>query len=78
MANNKKIKKHALSYEQAQHAFLSLTADTYGKISDDSVRFLWIGLRAFDTSASVGSALGCSVKEGWDWLIMFLQDALLK
>jgi hypothetical protein len=36
------------------------------------------GLRAFDTSAFVGSALGCWVKEGWDWLIMFLQDALLK
>ena len=26
----------------------------------------------------VGSALGCWVKEGWDWLIMFLSDALLK
>ena len=27
---------------------------------------------------SVGSALGCWVKEGWDWLFIFLQDALLK
>jgi hypothetical protein len=26
---------------------------------------------------SVGSALGCWVKEGWDWLFIFLQDALL-
>jgi hypothetical protein len=41
-----KDKKHALPYEQAQHgvehAFLSLTANTYGKISDDFVRFLWM------------------------------------
>jgi hypothetical protein len=27
---------------------------------------------------SVGSALGCWVKAGWDWLFIFLQDALLK
>jgi hypothetical protein len=31
-----------------------------------------------DTSAFVGSALWCWVKEGWDWLFMLLQDALLK
>ena len=49
-ANNKKIKKHALSYEQAQHAFLSLTADTYGKISDDFVRFLWMMANAASTN----------------------------
>jgi hypothetical protein len=33
---------------------------------------VYMGLRAFDTSAFDGSALGCWVKEGWDWLIMFL------
>jgi hypothetical protein len=49
-ANNKKIRKHALSYEQAQHAFLSLTADTYGKISDDFVRFLWMMATAASTN----------------------------
>jgi hypothetical protein len=27
---------------------------------------------------SVGSALGCWVNEGWDWLFIFLQDMLLK
>ncbi len=32
--------KHTIHYEQANHAFLSLTADTYGKISDDFVRFI--------------------------------------
>jgi hypothetical protein len=26
----------------------------------------------------LGPALGCWVKEGWDWLFIFLQDALLK
>jgi hypothetical protein len=49
-ANNKKIKKHALPYEQAQHAFLSLIADTYGKISDDFVRFLWMMANAASTN----------------------------
>jgi len=33
-------RKHAIPYEQADHAFLSLMADTYGKLSDDFVRFL--------------------------------------
>ncbi len=42
--------KHALPYEQAQHAFLSLTADTYGKISDDFVRFLWMMATAASTN----------------------------
>ncbi len=50
MANNKKTKKHALPYEQAQHAFLSLTADTYSKISDDFVRFLWMMATAASTN----------------------------
>ncbi len=50
MANSKETKKHALSYEQAQHAFLSLTADTYGKISDDFVRFLWMMATAASTN----------------------------
>jgi hypothetical protein len=36
------IIKHDLHYEQAQHATLSLRADTYGKISDDFVLFLWM------------------------------------
>ncbi len=33
---------------------------------------------AHSMGAFVGSALGCWVKEGWDWLITFLQDTLLK
>jgi hypothetical protein len=37
-----KDNKHAISYEQGQHAYLSLTADTYGKISEDFVRFIWM------------------------------------
>ena len=49
MANNKKTKKHALPYEQAQHAYLSLTVDTYGKNSDDFVRFLWMMATAAST-----------------------------
>jgi len=36
------------------------------------------GRRAFDTSVFVGSALGCWVKEGWDWLFIILQEMLLK
>ncbi len=32
----------AISYEQGNHAYLSLTADTYGKISEDFVRFIWM------------------------------------
>jgi hypothetical protein len=34
--------KHAISYEQGQHAYLSLTADTYSKIPEDFVRFIWM------------------------------------
>jgi hypothetical protein len=30
--------KHCIPYEQGRHAYLSLMADTYGKISDDFVR----------------------------------------
>ncbi len=37
-------------FEQAQHAFLSLTADTYGKISDDFVCFLWMMATAASTN----------------------------
>lgn len=37
-----KDRKHAIAYENTNHAFLSLTADTYGKISEDFVRFLWM------------------------------------
>jgi hypothetical protein len=37
-----KDNKHAISYEQGHHAYLSLTADTYGKISEDFVRFIWM------------------------------------
>jgi hypothetical protein len=37
-----KDNKHAISYEQGQHAYLSLTADTYGKISEDFVHFIWM------------------------------------
>jgi hypothetical protein len=57
MANNKKIKKHALPYEQAQHAFLSLTADTYSKISNDFVRFLWMMATAASTRLSTYATL---------------------
>ncbi len=38
---------------QANHAFLSLTADAYGKLSDDFVRFLWM----LAISASTNSRL---------------------
>jgi hypothetical protein len=49
-----KTRKHAIiPYEQANHAFLSLTADTYGKLSDDFVRCLWM----LATSASTNSRL---------------------
>ncbi len=39
-----KNRKHAIPYEQANHAFLSPrpTVDTYGKLSDGFVRFLWM------------------------------------
>jgi hypothetical protein len=37
-----KDNKHAISYEQGHHAYLSLTADTYCKISEDFVRFIWM------------------------------------
>ncbi len=50
-ANNKKMKKHVIPYEQAHHAFLSLTADTYGKISDDFVRFLWMMANTASTNS---------------------------
>ncbi len=53
MANNKKIKKCTFPYEQAQHPFLSLTADTYSRISNDFVRFLWM----MATSASTNFRL---------------------
>ena len=38
----RKDNKHAIAYENANHTFLSLTADTYGKILEDFVRFLWM------------------------------------
>jgi hypothetical protein len=34
-----KNRKHAIPSAQANHAFLSLKADTFGKLSDDFVRF---------------------------------------
>ena len=34
--------KHAIHYEQTNHAFFSLVADTYNKLSDDFVRFIWM------------------------------------
>jgi hypothetical protein len=37
-----KDNKHAISYEQGHHAYLSLTADTYGKISEGFVHFIWM------------------------------------
>jgi hypothetical protein len=46
-------RKHAIPYEQADHAFLSLIPDTYGKLSDDFVRFLWM----LANSASTNSRL---------------------
>jgi hypothetical protein len=62
MANNKKMQKHALprAYKQAQHAFLSLTADTYycdDKISDDFVRCLWMMATAASSSTNSQSRL---------------------
>jgi hypothetical protein len=42
-----------IPYEQAKHAILSLMADTYGKLSDDFVRFLWM----LANSASTNSRL---------------------
>jgi len=37
-----KNRKHRVLYEQANHASWSLTADTYGKVSVDFVRYLWM------------------------------------
>jgi len=48
-----KNSKHANPYEQANHAFWSLTADAHGKLSDDFVRFLWM----LADSASTNSRL---------------------
>ena len=48
----RKDAKHAIQYEQTQHAFLSLTADTYGKLSEDFVRFIWM---VANTAASANS-----------------------
>ena len=45
-----------LTDEQSNHAFLSLTADTYGKVSDDFVRFLWM----VSNTASTNSRLSQS------------------
>jgi hypothetical protein len=55
-----KDKKHAISYEQGNHAFLSLVADTYGKISDDFVRFVWM----VATAASTNSRLSQPPSDG--------------
>jgi len=41
-ASTRKNAKHAIPYEQGNLAFLSLTADTYGKLSDDFIRFIWM------------------------------------
>ena len=46
-----KDRKHAISYEQGNHAFLSLVADTYGKLSDDFVRFIWMVANAASTNS---------------------------
>jgi hypothetical protein len=46
-----KNRKHAIPHEQANHAFLSLTADTYGKLSDDFVRFLWMLANSASTNS---------------------------
>jgi len=51
LALKHKDKKHGISYEQGNHAFLSLVADTYGKISDDFVRFIWMVANAASTNS---------------------------
>ncbi len=48
--DNHKTAKHAISYEQTNHAFLSLIANTYGQISNDFVRFLWVVATAASTN----------------------------
>jgi hypothetical protein len=50
-----KTENAAIPYEQANHAFLSLTADTYGKLSDDFVRFLWMLANSASTNAMFSS-----------------------
>jgi hypothetical protein len=45
------MRKRVIPYEQAHHAFLSLTADAYGKISDDFVRFLWMMANTASTNS---------------------------
>ena len=62
-ADKAKSRKHAVSYEQSNHAFLSLTADTYGKVSDDFVRFLWLVANTASTNSRLSqspSEHGCS------------------
>jgi hypothetical protein len=44
-------RKHAIMYEQANDAFLSLTADAHGKLSDDFVRFLWMLVDSASTNS---------------------------
>jgi hypothetical protein len=48
---------HAIPCEQANHAFLSLTADTYGKLSDDFVRFLWMLANSASTNSRLSQPL---------------------
>ena len=46
-----KDRKHGIAYEQGNHAFLSLVADTYGKLSEDSVCFIWMLANAASTNS---------------------------
>lgn len=38
----RKNNKHSIPYEQGNHAFVSLIADTFGLLSEDFIRFVWM------------------------------------
>ena len=46
-----KDRKHGIAYEQGNRVFLSLVADTYAKLSDDFVHFIWMLANAASTNS---------------------------
>jgi hypothetical protein len=68
--------KHATSHEQGNHALVSLVADTYGKMADDLVRFMWMVANAGWTNCGLSQAPAAAYFYVFFWkrLVIFCHD----
>jgi hypothetical protein len=49
-----------------------------GLLGERGFGSLWVSSGPLMPTSSVGTELGCWVKEGWHWLVIILQDTLLE